>query len=95
MRLCSLEFNHNKRIILLPSITIRRHVGAFEAISPDMELAPAKILFVDDASEFCETLAWLLTDEGYACRVAGDGRQAIDMLGQERPTSFFSTGKCP
>jgi DNA-binding response OmpR family regulator len=43
----------------------------------------AKILIVDDAPDFCECLAWLLNDEGYECRVAGNGQQAIDMLGEE------------
>ena len=44
----------------------------------------AKILIVDDAPDFCESLAWLLNDEGYACRVANHGQQAIEMLGDEK-----------
>jgi|SRR5580698_2800720 DNA-binding response OmpR family regulator len=60
-----------------------------------MEVAPAKILIVDDAPEFCETLAWLLTDEGYACRVAGDRRQAIDMLGQEKANLILLDWEMP
>jgi CheY-like chemotaxis protein len=48
-----------------------------------MEKSSSKILIVDDALDFCDSLACLLNNEGYKCRVAGDGQQAIDMLGQE------------
>jgi DNA-binding response OmpR family regulator len=48
-----------------------------------MEVAPPKILIVDDAPDFCDSLAWLLNDHGYECRVAGDGQQAIDLLRDE------------
>ena len=48
-----------------------------------MEKPSSKILIVDDAPDFCEALAWLLNDEGYKCRVAGDGQQAIDLLEKE------------
>ena len=44
----------------------------------------AKILIVDDAPDFCESLAWLLNDEGYQCRVANHGQQAIEMLAREK-----------
>lgn len=44
----------------------------------------AKILIVDDAPDFCESLAWLLNDEGYLCRVANHGQQAIEMLAREK-----------
>ena len=40
----------------------------------------ASVLIVDDARDFCETLAWLLNDDGYECRVADNGQQALDML---------------
>lgn len=39
-----------------------------------------KVLIVDDAPDFCESLAWLLNDEGYQCRMANNGQQALDML---------------
>ena len=39
-----------------------------------------KVLIVDDARDFCESLAWLLSDEGYQCPVANNGQQALDML---------------
>ena len=42
------------------------------------------ILIVDDAPEFCETLAWLLNDEGYKCRVANHGQEALEMLAKEK-----------
>ena len=49
-----------------------------------MEKNSAKILIVDDAPDFCESLAWLLNDEGYECRVAANGQQAIDLLAKEK-----------
>lgn len=54
---------------------------SFEAEGFDrMRQSLSKILIVDDAPEFCESLAWLLNDEGYQCRVAGNGQHAIDLL---------------
>jgi len=44
----------------------------------------AKVLIVDDAPDFCESLAWLLNDEGYECRVANHGQEAIEMLAKEK-----------
>jgi DNA-binding response OmpR family regulator len=44
----------------------------------------AKVLIVDDAPDFCESLAWLLSDEGYECRIASHGQQAIEMLAEEK-----------
>jgi DNA-binding response OmpR family regulator len=49
-----------------------------------MAHAVAKVLIVDDAPDFCESLAWLLNDEGYECRVANHGQQAIEMLVEEK-----------
>ena len=46
--------------------------------------ALAKILIVDDAPDFCASLAWLLNDEGYECRIAGNGQEALDLLAQEK-----------
>ena len=46
--------------------------------------ALAKILIVDDAPDFCESLAWLLNDEGYECKVAGNGQEALDVLAREK-----------
>ena len=45
---------------------------------------PAKILIVDDAPDFCESLAWLLSDDGYECKVAGNGQEALDILAREK-----------
>ena len=59
-----------------------------------MENSPSKILIVDDAPDFCESLAWLLHDEGYQCRVAGDGQQAIDLLEKEKANLILLIGKC-
>jgi DNA-binding response OmpR family regulator len=60
-----------------------------------MDKYSTKILIVDDAPDFCETLAWLLNDEGYSCRVAGNGQQAIDMLGKEKVHIILLDWKMP
>jgi DNA-binding response OmpR family regulator len=44
-----------------------------------------KILIVDDAPDFCEALALLLDDAGYNCKVAQNGRHAIELLTQHTP----------
>jgi len=41
---------------------------------------PNKILIVDDAADFCESLKWLLDHDGYDCTVAANGQIAIDFL---------------
>jgi DNA-binding response OmpR family regulator len=56
----------------------------FEATVFIMEKYPTKILIVDDAPDFCESLAWLLHDDGYECKVAGNGQEALEMLGREK-----------
>jgi DNA-binding response OmpR family regulator len=60
-----------------------------------MEKASSKILIVDDAPDFCESLAWLLNDEGYKCRVAGNGQQAIDMLAKEKANLILLDWEMP
>src|SRR5271168_4120644 len=60
-----------------------------------MDKTSSKILIVDDAPDFCESLAWLLNDEGYKCRVAGNGQQAIDLLGAERPNLILLDWEMP
>jgi DNA-binding response OmpR family regulator len=45
----------------------------------------ARVLVVDDDELIRDTLATALTDEGYAVRVAGDGRAALNTLGEWRP----------
>jgi DNA-binding response OmpR family regulator len=55
----------------------------FAAEGSTMENSSSKILIVDDARDFCESLGWLLSDEGYECRVAGNGQEALNMLAEE------------
>jgi DNA-binding response OmpR family regulator len=45
-----------------------------------MDNSSSKILIVDDAPDFCESLKWLLDYEGYDCTVAFNGKIAIDLL---------------
>ena len=45
----------------------------------------ARVLVVDDDELIRDTLATALSDEGYAVRVAGDGRAALDTLGEWLP----------
>ncbi len=44
-----------------------------------------RVLVVDDDAVIRDTLATALGDEGYAVRVAPDGRAALDTLGNWRP----------
>jgi DNA-binding response OmpR family regulator len=44
-----------------------------------------RVLVVDDDALIRDTLATALGDEGYAVRVAGDGRAALDTMGHWRP----------
>jgi two-component system, NtrC family, nitrogen regulation response regulator NtrX len=60
-----------------------------------MQAAHTKILIVDDAPDFCESLAWLLNDEGYKCRVAGNGQQAIDLLEDEKSNLILLDWEMP
>jgi CheY-like chemotaxis protein len=45
-----------------------------------VEASSSKILIVDDALEFCEALKSVLDNEGFDCKVAGNGQEAIDLL---------------
>jgi len=60
-----------------------------------MRNSPSKILIVDDAPDFCESLAWLLNDEGYKCRVAGNGQNAIDLLEHEKANLILLDWEMP
>lgn len=60
-----------------------------------MRQSVSKILIVDDAPDFCESLAWLLNDEGYKCRVAGNGQHAIDLLEQEKANLILLDWEMP
>ena len=42
-----------------------------------------RILVVEDDEFVCNSLKWLLTDEGYQVKVAVDGRRALAMIGAE------------
>lgn len=45
----------------------------------------AEILIVEDHAPFRETLADMLTDEGYAVRTAANGLEALDAFAEKRP----------
>lgn len=46
----------------------------------------AEILIVEDHAPFRETLADMLTDEGYEVRTAANGLQALDAFAEKRPS---------
>lgn len=46
---------------------------------------PRTILIVDDDPSLRESLAELLTEEGYAAACAGDGRSALKLLQSQQP----------
>lgn len=53
------------------------------------------ILVVDDETEIRESLSLILSDEGYSCETAGDGRAAIAMLREGNYDILISDLKMP
>lgn len=45
----------------------------------------SKILVLDDEKEIAEVIALYLKNDGYEVMLAGTGREALDMVGQEQP----------
>ena len=54
-----------------------------------------RILIVDDEASLRDALARILTAEGYEVRQAGDGKEALGILGARRSTSSCATCGCP
>ncbi|HEU4650975.1 MAG TPA: response regulator, partial [Croceibacterium sp.] len=44
------------------------------------------ILVVDDEQDIRELVAGVLSDEGYACRTAGDSASALKLVDERRPS---------
>ncbi len=51
--------------------------------SQDQKYAP--ILVVDDDHQLCQTIRWMLEEEGFAVQTAADGREAVALLTAQRP----------
>jgi two-component system response regulator MprA len=56
-----------------------------EGERPDAGLAERRVLVVDDDPSIQGFLAEALADEGYAVRTAGNGREALGVLGEWLP----------
>ena len=56
---------------------------------------PAKILIVEDNTDSREMLVCLLKLEGYEIKSATDGKEAIELLEQERPDLIISDIQMP
>lgn len=54
-------------------------------MTADPTTAAHKVLVVDDEEDVREGLRELLEEEGFAVEVAGDGRQALNVLARLRP----------
>lgn len=52
--------------------------------------SPVEILVVDDSRVQAKILKDLLQDRGYLVRAAGDGREALDMVRDKKPTLIIS-----
>lgn len=48
-------------------------------------MPPRPVLVVDDDPDIRETLRFVLEDAGYVVYCAGNGREALEILGQEQP----------
>ena len=66
----------------------RRRLAECGKLKPIAQVAidrSGRVLVVDDDALIRDTLATALGDEGYAVRVASDGRAALDTMGHWRP----------
>jgi DNA-binding response OmpR family regulator len=52
-------------------------------------MQPFDILIVDDAYPIARALSYLLTRNGYRCRIARSGQEALDEIARERPDLVF------
>src|SRR3712207_4709220 len=48
-----------------------------------------RILVVDDQPDLAELIRTVLGDEGYIVSIATDGKQALEMIAQERPAAVI------
>jgi CheY-like chemotaxis protein len=53
-------------------------------VSPSREATPRRVLVVDDENDIRDTLADVLTAEGYSVQTAANGLEALDVV-QRRP----------
>ena len=52
-------------------------------------MEPFTILVVDDAYPMARALSYLLTRNGYQCRIARDGIGALESMAEEKPDLIF------
>jgi CheY-like chemotaxis protein len=54
-----------------------------------------RIVVVDDQPEFAETLAEILTFDGFDVRIAGDGESALDVIAEHVPICVLTDVDMP
>ncbi len=54
-----------------------------------------KVLLVDDEIEILRDKSKIISEFGYECVIARDGREGIKMLTETKPISFSQTKICP
>ena len=54
--------------------------------SSDSTLADKLVLVVEDDSDLRQTIQWMLEDEGFLVETASDGREALDLATQRKPS---------
>ena len=52
----------------------------------DATLADKLVLVVEDDSDLRQTIQWMLEDEGFLVETASDGREALDLAAQRKPS---------
>ena len=58
-------------------------------------MLPIKLLIIDDESDFRESIALYFLDAGYTVFEASNGREGIEVFGQERPDIVFTDLRMP
>ena len=55
----------------------------------ELDEAMQKILVIEDDANIRELVAWNLSEEGYQCICAGDGREGVEAARREKPDLFL------
>lgn len=56
------------------------------ASSEDIMLTEKVVLLVEDDSDLCQTIQWMLQDEGLTVETASDGREALVLAEHRKPS---------
>ena len=56
------------------------------ASSEDITLTERVVLVVEDDNDLCQTIQWMLEDEGLTVQTASDGREALTLAEHRKPS---------